>query len=220
MKKIFLVSLFILIFCITFFIPEQTYAQSDQSIYVLTANYASIFESADFSSAKIGQIKHNEEVFVETENNIPKEFLNENFVFYKISYNQLNGYVLADLLTPKNNVITSIPSFNAQTNSSCKVYFKQDNQMVESNITLNKGERIFLYEGFNGKEEYNAISFLYENEVLYGYVKSENIAPDGINPVIITCIIIIMALLGIIFAWLFMKNKKVKLKNRKQKIDT
>ena len=69
--------------------------------------------------------------------------------------------------------------------------------------------------GHREKKEYNAIAFVHENEVLYGYLKTDTISPDGINPAIITCIVIIIALLGIIFAWLFMKNKKVKLKKQK-----
>lgn len=217
MKKLVIIFLFVLMFGATFLAPNFAFAQENQTTYIVTANYASVFENADITALKLGQINHNEEVYVETENDLPKEYLGNNFVFYKITYNQLDGYVLADLLTPKNNVITAIPSFNAQTNSSCKVYFKQDNQMVESEISLNKGERIFLYEGFNGKKEFNAIAFVYDNQVVYGYLKSENIAPDGINPIIITCIIIIIALLGIIFAWLFMKNKKVKIKKHKSK---
>ncbi len=217
MKKLAVIFLFVLMFGATLIAPNFVYAQENQSVYVVTANYASVFKNADITSNKLGQVNHNEEVYIEMENDLPKEYMSDDFVFYKITYNQLDGYVLADLLTPKNNVITAIPSFNAQTNSACKVYFKQDNEMVESDISLDKGERIFLYEGFNGKEEYNAISFVYENQVLYGYLKSENIAPDGINPIIITCIIIIIALLGIIFAWLFMKNKKVKIKKHKTK---
>ncbi len=216
MKKSFFVFslLFLCMFC-SFFGVENAFAQNTQEIYVVTANRASVFESADFASAKVGQIEHDEEVYVQMEDAAPQEFENEGFVFYKITHGELEGYVFADLLTPKNNVITAIPSFNGQTNTESKVFWKQDNEMVESDITLSKGERIFLYEGFNGKEEFNAIAFVHENKVLYGYLKTDTISPDGINPAIITCIIIIIALLGIIFAWLFMKNKKVKLKKQK-----
>ena len=199
----------------SFFGAEKTFAQNAQKIYVVTANRASVFESPDFSSAKIGQIEHDVEVYVQMENDAPQEFKNEGFVFYKITQADLEGYVFADLLTPKSDTITAIPSFNGQTNTESIVFWKQDNEMVESEIILDKGERIFLYEGYNSKEEYNAIAFVHENEVLYGYLKTENISPDGINTAIITCITIIIALLGIIFAWLFMKNRKVKLKKQK-----
>lgn len=214
-KSLFVFSLlFVCVFC-SFLGVENVFAQNTQEIYVVTANRASVFGSPNFTSAKVGQIEHDVEVFVQMENGSPQEFENEGFSFYKISHGDLEGYVFADLLTPKNSVITAIPSFNGQTNTESKVFWKQDNEMVESDITLSKGERIFLYEGFNGKEEYNAIAFVHENEVLYGYLKTETISPDGINPAIITCIVIIIALLGIIFAWLFMKNKKVKLKKQK-----
>ena len=183
--------------------------------FVVVANSATLFSDYNFTSEKLLVLSHNDEVEIETEDNVPVEYVSGDFVFYKATYEDKTGYVLGDLVTLKTNQIESIPNFNAKTNSSCKVYFKNDLNFVESEITLEKHEKIFLYEGFDSKSEWTAISFLSNNQVLYGYIKTENVAPNGINSIFITCISIILAVVGIVFAWVFIKNKKVKLKSKK-----
>lgn len=218
MKKLLL--LIVSVFCLLQMIsPKIAFANDiDNSIYVVTANRATIFEAPDFCSTQIKSMKHKTEVQLELENEIPKIYLSSEFGFYKIlQYEGIDGYIFSDLVVPKANVITAIPNFNAKTNKSCKVLFLEDNIYVESEISLEKNSNIFLYEGFNGKKQYTAISFVHENEVLYGYLETKNISPNGINPAIIYSLIIIIALLGIIFAWIFMKNKKIKIKKKSPK---
>lgn len=215
MKKI-LIAILLILCLFPAFNTQSTQAESVEDSFVVTGNFATVFEAPDFSSKKLFTIRHNSEVKIELENSIPKEYESGSYVFYKVlQYENIDGYVFADLLTQKLDVITAIPNFNAQTNSKCKVFFLEDNNFVESEITLENDQRIFLYQGFDSKKEYNAIAFVNNNQVLYGYLKTNTIDPDGINPIIITCICIIIAILGIIFAWLFMKSKKIKWKKSK-----
>lgn len=216
MKNFLIAVLFM--FCVLSALNIQNVqAENTNDTFVVTGNFATVFEMPYFASEKLTTIKHNTEIKLEIENSKPKEYNAGTYVFYKvIEYQNLEGYIFADLVTPKQNVITSIPNFNGQTNSKCNVYFLQDNNFVESDITLDDNQRIFLYQGFNSKKEYNAIAFVNDNQVLYGYLKTKNIDPDGINPIIIACICVIIAVLGIIFTWLFMKNKKIKLKKAKK----
>ena len=137
---------------------QNVQAENTNDTFVVTGNFATVFEMPDFASEKMITIKHNTEIKLEIENSKPKEYNAGTYVFYKvIEYQNLEGYIFADLVTPKQNVITSIPNFNGQTNSKCNVYFLQDNNFVESDITLDDNQRIFLYQGFNSKKEYNAI---------------------------------------------------------------
>lgn len=189
--------------------------------YVVTANKANIFKEASFSSEILKTLNHKTIIKVELTDGNPTETLKDNFVFFTVTFEETTGFMFADLLVPEQKFLTNIPSFNAQTNTEATVYFLQDNQIKESGLKLKNKERIFLYEGFDSKKEYTAITFVLNNQdgthsVMYGYLKSKDINPDGINPLLITCIVLILALLGIIFAWMFMKNKKIKFKKHKQ----
>ncbi len=188
--------------------------------FVVTANKANIFKNADFASDVLKTLSLKNVVQVTFTDNKPIETLKDNFVFYSVKFADVEGFMLADLLVPEQKFLTSIPKFNAQTNTEARVYFLEDNKIKESEITLKNKERIFLYEGFDSKKEFTAITYVVTNQdgthsVMYGYLKSKDINPDGINPLLITCVVLILAILGIIFAWMFMKNKKIKFKKKK-----
>ncbi len=205
-----------LFFCITLLGNYNAFAEYSTN-YVVIANYASIFKEASFSSEKIETISHGEKINLETDNDSPIQYCYDEFVFYKVSLNEeIEGFILSDLVMAEQNVITQIPNFNGQTNNPCVVYLLEDNNLVESDIILQKGQRFFLYEGYNSHTEFTKIAFLYDNKIIYGQIKTNFVKPDGINPIIITCIILTLAIIGIIFAWLFMRNKKIKLKKNKK----
>lgn len=212
MKKI----LFLFLICLTL-LPcfSLNFASANLNTnYIVVANSATLFSTADFSSEKVATLSHKDELEIELFENTPVEYSCDGFVFYSARFEDKSGYILSDLVVARTENITTIPNFNAKTNASCKVYFKNDAEFVESDIVLEKHQKIFLYEGFNDDKDWTAVSFLKDNEVLYGFLKTENISPNGINPIFITCISIILAVVGIVFAWVFIKNKKVKLKQK------
>lgn len=222
LKKI---SMFLLIFCgfFVFFSPISVAFAEESEVsgeYVVTANSAVLFSQPDLTSEKLATLSHKDEILLEVSGGEVAVYSGTyGYNFYKLQeqYSNSQGelvdaFILCDLVTPKTEIVVSIPNFNAQTNAKCEIYLKENTEYVASGTTLDKGTRIFLYEGYDSSNEYTAISYVLDGDVLYGYLKTENIAPDGINPVIITCLIVILALLGIIFAWLFMTRKKVKLK--------
>ena len=213
MRKFLFIFLFVLSIFPMFSINSANAYECQK--FVVCANSATLFENYDFSSQKVAIFTHNDEIEIEIENNLPVKYLSNGFVFYKARFEDKIGFVLSDLVIEKTNQIETIPNFNAKTNNICKVYFKNDLDFVESEIILEKHQKIFLYEGYNKNNQFTAISFLNNNQVLFGYVKTENVDPDGINPILITCISIILAVIGIVFAWVFIKNKKVKLKQKK-----
>ncbi len=210
MKRILLIFSILICFLPCFQLNFAN-ASATNADYVVVANSATLFESADFSSQKVATLSHKDFLKIELNGQEPVEY-GEEFVFYKAQFENIEGFVLADLVTPQTQTIVSIPNFNAKTNSKCNVFLKNDKYFIESETILEKHEQIFLYEGYDVDKEYTAITYVKDNEVLYGYLKTENIAPNGINPIIITCICIVIAVIGIVFAWVFMKNKKVKIK--------
>ena len=203
MKKIWLFLLFFMLILPFNWQSYNALAENTNLNYLVSANYAYIYAEPNFSAQKLEKLSNQTKVLLEVESGNPVEYKSDDFVFYKVS-NYNNGYIFCDFVTPENLNIQYIPNFNAKTNSSCNLYINENNEV----ISLEKNHPLFLYEGFNKKEDFNAVAVLIDNEIIYGFVQTEYINPNGINPVLITCIIIIIALLGIIFAWLFIKKRK------------
>lgn len=206
-KLLFCIFLSLIVVSPLTFLGVNCFAETESKTYIVTANQASLFSAPSLTSEKIGTLSHKAEIEISCEEGVPLEFSDSNFIFYLVSNYETESYILADLVVPRNDFLTDIPNFNAKTNSSTSVYFFEDGNYVESEIKLEKHHNIFLYEGYNKKKTYNAVAFVYENEVVYGYIKKEAIDPNGINPVIITVLCVVLALLGIIFALLFMKKR-------------
>lgn len=215
MKKIICVFL-LLIFA---FYPTQknvVLADTESNSFIISTNSAVVYDSPLFSSNQIGTLSHKEIVTIELQNGEIKTYDCDGFQFCKIIQykNAVDAYILKDCIAQNSTQITTKPNFNAQTNCQCKVYFKDGENYAESEITLSKTQRICLYEGYNSKKDFNAISFVYNNEVMYGYIQSKNINPDGVDPAIITVIVVASSIIGILFAFLFIKRhtKKKKIK--------
>lgn len=219
MKK-FLLILLVVIFCFGMFAPANaSFAESESGTFIVTADVVSVYSEASLTSEKIASLKHKDEIQIECIDGEPKVYSSNSFIFYKVENAEEIGYILADLVVPKNEFLVTIPQFNAKTNGVAKVFTLQDGVYVENDrgISLPKHQRIFLYEGFNRKKAYIAVAFVYENEVVYGYLQKEKIDPDGINPVIITVACLAIAAIGIILALVFMKKKKPKIAKPKNR---
>lgn len=194
-----------------FCLPNIALAENEPAnVYIVTANEAVVFSEANLSSEHLLSLKHKDEIEIEFENDVAKEYSSDGFIFYRVTTAEKEGYVISDLVVPKTKFLTTIPKFNAKTNGRAKVYFLQDGKYIESGITLPKHQRIFLYQGFNSKKQFNAVAFVYENEVVYGFLRESAIDPDGVNPVIISVACVAIAAIGIILAFVFMKKKKKK----------
>ncbi len=206
--------IFVLFLCLGF--PCGNVALAEESpVFVVSANIAPIYADANLGAEVLVTLAHGTELSgeyqLEFSSSSPAVYENAGLVFYKILFDETEGYILSDFVVQKSEVVESIPNFNAKTNSSCTVYCADGEE-----LTLEKGHRIYLYEKYNSHAPRTNIMFLYENKILYGQIETKFVDPDGVNPVLISAIIIIVAILGIIFAWLFMKNKKKKVKINKK----
>ena len=92
--------------------------------FVVTANKANIFKNADFASDVLKTLSLKNVVQVTFTDNKPIETLKDNFVFYSVKFADVEGFMLADLLVPEQKFLTSIPKFNAQTNTEAFSYMK------------------------------------------------------------------------------------------------
>lgn len=215
MKKFLLCLGICLCMFLSFFEVGNVFAQT--SSYFVRAKFANAYSEPVFDSQfQVTTLFQNTQIDLEFEqnSNTPKKYENSGFIFVKIlnfeDFEEL--YVLSDLILKKEETLEEFPNFNGKTNQKSLVYFSENGKMTESEIFLQEGKEIFMYEGYDGKSQFTAIAFVLENSVQYGYIKTDCIAPNGVNPIIITCIVVILAVLGIIFSWLFMKNKKKKIK--------
>ncbi len=210
MKKIFAFALMFLCF-LPSFVANRALAETTGLSYIVTANTANVYQSANLTSEVLYSVSHKDEVEIEKDSDFPKSYTGDGYTFYKIITTGKEGYILSDLVIRKNTSIQEIPNFNGRTNGKCSVYEKTETGYSKTSITLEKHQQIYLYEGYKSKKEYTAISFVYENEVVYGYIKTDYVDPNGINPIIITSICLVVAILGVAFTFVFIKGKKKKM---------
>ncbi len=121
-----------------------------------------------------------------------------------------NKYVYKHHLSQNNNSQNIYPVFNGKLRRNAMLY---DLDFKEIGV-LKKNTRVYIYEGFE-KTKYTIVQVM-RNDVPYiGYIKTENIKPDGINGILIAGISIIAASVTIILSLVFIK-KKNKVKKAKQ----
>ena len=209
MKKMILL-LFALILVLPLGNVAVAHAESSTAEFFVSANQAVLYQSPDLLSERLETLTHKTKVTVEIESGEPKIYTDGTNNFYKVTHVANTGYALTEFLVKSTETIETLPNFNAKTNAECIVYNKDGDSYSETSLTLERNQKLFLYEGYNSKLEYTAVSFVYDNEVVYGYIKTECIAPNGINPIILTCICLIVAILGIVFSWIFVKGRKKK----------
>lgn len=210
MKKIFVFA-FIFFVIASNFGGSVAYAENASATYLICANAANVYQTNDLTSTILYTLSHKDKIEIELDGTEAKNYTYDNYFFYKITTPTKEGYILADFVVKTAETLQEIPNFNAKTNGQCTVYNEVEGEYVETSISLEKGHKLFLYEGYKSKAPYTAISFVFENQVLYGYVKTDSVAPYGINPAIITCAGLILAILGIMFTFLFIKGRKKKM---------
>ncbi len=219
----FLLIFFVLFLFCMFLSPGQfVFAENDDNYYICTANFCYLYEEPAFTSQKILEengeplrISHKDKLSLELTNSIPTEYNDEyGMIFYKVEScagEQLpSAYIFSDFVALSGSDIETYPAYNASINADTKLYLLNGEVMEESEIEIEKGERVYLYEGYNKDLDYIPIAYQRGNSLQYGYVLKDVVAPDGVNPYIIYAVTIAIACIGIIMALLFMKNKKKK----------
>ena len=199
---------FILSIFLTLFSIAAPYSTNYAKIIV---NACYLFTAPSFESEKV--VDENNENVILNQNDIVI-VLEEKGDFYHVKIdNSLSGYVYKYYLSFGEN-IDVYPTFNATIRYNETQVFNLD--YSQSNIVLDSGTRVFIYGGYDDKNEYTQVQFVDENgELFHGYVRTSNITPDGVSSLLIIGISIIVACVTIILSIIFIKksrsNKKSKL---------
>lgn len=201
----------------------SAYAETSKVDMIITANQAYIYEEANFESEKIETLSHKSIVVAKKENDeivVNYDAYNNKFVY--VEYQEKTGYVYSGYITRYYESQKEYPVFNAKVNSkNTRVYKYENGKYIKTNIKLEKGHKLYLYEGYDKDEEYTKVCFVlddnvYDNSLEFYFIKTEDISPNGINPMLFVGISAFLAIIGIILALMFIKKKRpLKLKKKK-----
>lgn len=175
--------------------------QIGTSLSIIT-NYAYMYKEASFTSAREDfTIEHGEKVQLITD-------VQENGFFY-VSYTfeniEYKGYVYKECLANVENEQEVVLTYNAKTSAKTDVYSMDKSQVL---CTVSEGKELYLYEGFDNKNEYTAVKFSYNGEIVLGYIKTIDVSPYGISGTLIVAITAIVACVGVMMILLGISKKK------------
>ena len=221
MKKISCFSLIFLLFSLFFLQNNVVFAENVNNEYIAIANFCYLYSAPSFKSDKIIvndeilRINHKDILLLKVaDGNIVSNYDEKGMLFYQVESVGENtfdsAYVFSDFVAENTNTIEVFPEFNATINTDTLLYQANGETLEPTDIEIAKGERVYLFEGYNDDLNQNRVAVKINNQLIYGYILTDYISPDGFNPAIIYAATIALACIGIIMALLFMKNKKKK----------
>ena len=173
------------------------------------SNYAYMYEQADFSSKKYEfKISKGEKITL-LNDELKNDFYYASYKYENVTY---SGYVYKDNVSQLSNEQEVILSYNAKIAVDTKIYSITDpSQVLLSNgkeVVLTEKTEVYLYAGYDRKAEYTEIKFSYNGKIEVGYVKTTDITPYGVSPVLIVSLTAIIASVGVIFILLGISKKR------------
>lgn len=185
------------------FCPMSVSYEVNTTLSVVT-NYAYIYELPSFSSNK-------KDVKIEKNETVTLLDANEKNGFYFVSYTgdeqNFEGYVYKECLAVLEDEQELVLTYNAKTSMRTTVFSLSDNSEI---VTIDEGTELDLYEGFNRKNEWTKVKFSYNGQIIFGNIKTEDISPYGVSPVLIIALTAIFACVGVIFMLLGINKKKLR----------
>ena len=214
-SKIFVLLVAIMLALLLFapFSTLQSYAFEAGQEATVIASKSNLFTTADFGSEKVTTLDADEQVvIVSVRHNDKVIVMEEDGDFVKIKTNKdIEGYIYKYYIT-QNASQQVYPFFNASIRSNTVIY---DVEKIPTSYTAEQGQRVYIYQGFDDKEEFTAIQIALEDGSLYnGYVLTADVKPDGVNSALVVAITIIVAIVTIVLAIVFLKKKRKKKKSK------
>lgn len=209
MKKILLI-LIALCFC---FPIAKISASAEGEEFIVCINQTTVFAEPNLESEKLETINYKTKVVV---GNLV-DGQNTNLKFYEIiREDSVFGYVISTTISNENQV-----EYNLQTNATLKAESEVFANLEEEKllvcgeeIHLEQGTKIKLLQKYNSSEKYSKIAFLNEDEILTGYVLTENISVSGFNYYFLIAIFLIVIISSTVIPIVY-KNWKKQKKNAK-----
>lgn len=213
MKKLLWIVLAAICLVLPLGIGRDFAAAADTQYMSVVATECFLYENPSFDTKVTGQsgepivLKHGDRVELLSGGQESEKFL-------YIGYGDYAGYVFKYYLTSNTSEQDVYPVFNASVAvESAQVY---DLQKQDAGLTLEKGQELYLYEGYKKSEEFTAVCFvLQDSSLFYGYLKTTDLQPYGINAGVITGIVAAASCITIILLLLFMKKTKKKKADKK-----
>lgn len=175
-------------------------AASSSDVFLLTDS-AYIYAEPNYTSQQLAEVKYGDKFTLESDE-MTNGFYNVTFTKDDIS---VTGYVNADMVGAKAESQDVVLSYNAKISNDTIVYNITDDSEL---CTIDKGTPVFLFEGYSNKKDYLPVKFVADGKVVIGKVKTEDIAPYGVNSALIISVSAIMALVSVSLILLGITKKK------------
>lgn len=125
---------------------------------------------------------------------------------------EIKGYIYKYYLT-QNSSQTVYPVFNASIRNDTTLFDVDKNEVS----TVLKNTRVYIYAGFNDKEEYTPVQIVLEDGSLYnGLILTKDVNPDGVSSLLIVAISVISACVTVVLSVVFIKKSKDKQKKKRK----
>ena len=209
MKKVLVLFSFVFLFMFLLAPSTNLSTSAEDNICYVVAVECNVYEDKNFNNAILDDngdkvvIKHKQQL---------KVIESENEKFIKVEYKgdkAYVGYVYARYVTFNSTLQQTYPVFNANIAVDEADVFTLDEKPTE--IKLEKGHELYLYEGYHKNKDMTPVCFVQEDGSLYyGLIETHKLSPYGINAGAITGIVVAISCVTIILLLLFMKKVKKK----------
>lgn len=193
---------------------------ADGESYRVCVDSCSIFiePNSSLGNENISQIKVYGEIININTTEIPDKSLASALKYFEVVENgNVVGYVLSTVVVKNTSEELKVNfQSNATLNSPSQVYEligESYNLMKykENAILLEKGTNIKILNGYKKDLEYTQISFEYDNQILTGYVRTENVKISGFNYYLLIAIFLLLIIFSTVIP-IIVKNWKKKRK--------
>lgn len=205
--KIFAFASFVLSFVLLVpFLFQGDVSFADENYVQVVASECCVYQEASFdnpikdSGDNLIKLKHGQ---------LLRVIEGEKDYFIKVEYEGYEEGVFVYARYVTYNVMEQevYPIFNAEVAVEKAIVYDLDEN--PTNIVLEEGKEIYLYEGYKKSSEKTAVCFVDENgKLYYGYLNTSDLSPYGINAGVITGIMVAVSCVTIILLLLFIKKKK------------
>lgn len=181
------------------FKEEVIFADNDK--IVITTSYSYLYKSPDLDEHFDFKISSGKLLTLQEQTST---YYKASYTFEETDYVGYIPYEFASIYSPPQEELLV---YNGKISKDTFAYDITTNEKLEE-IVLSQGQEIYIYEGFNSKEEYTKIKFSYNNQIYTAKVLTKDVSPNGINKGVIIALSIISALVAVVLILLGLKKSK------------
>lgn len=201
MKKMFFSIIMLSCLLVGVFMPiQQASSLASVNEIVISSEYTYLYKDKDKSDRYDFKILHGEILTYTTES--------DNFYEVSYTYNETNyaGFIWSEHATLNLDNQEVIITYNATISADTIAH--PIGESSELDLSVKKGTRIFLFEGYSSKAETLPARFLHEGKLVTASFDVKVIRPDGINKALIIGVTAIVAVVGATLILLGLQKNK------------